>query len=95
MKQLVARVTQQRKADGRDQAEMPPPEDDAPPPSLEERLGAIEERLDGLESALEGLQDAVHREAVRHGRLIEELQHQTDPAELTRALNRYSREKAL
>jgi hypothetical protein len=95
MKRLVSRVAQQRQADGLDQAEAPVPEEEGPPPSPDERLAMIEERLDGLESALEGLQDAVHREDVRRDELIRELQRQTDPAELTRSLERYSREKAL
>jgi hypothetical protein len=52
-------------------------------------------RLDALESLVEGLQDAVHREATRHGALIDELKKKTEPSEVARALTEDARKRGL
>jgi hypothetical protein len=59
------------------------------------RLEAVEMRLEHLEAMVEGLQDAMHRESVRHGDDIDQLQKKTDPAALRRALGRDAREHGL
>jgi hypothetical protein len=62
---------------------------------VEQRLRALEERLDHVEAMLEGLQDSVHRESVRRGDQIDELQKSTTPGRLRRTLNRDARERGL
>jgi hypothetical protein len=62
---------------------------------LGDRLGAIEKRLTHLEAMIEGLQDAVHREAVRQEKKIEQLQRDADPSAIRRALGRDAREHGL
>jgi hypothetical protein len=88
---LVARVRQIRRAaaarDQRPLDELPSPE----PLTLE----ALEERIAHLERQLDGIQDAVHRESVRHGRRIAELEARLEPAALTVALSRDARERGL
>jgi hypothetical protein len=44
---------------------------------------------------IEGLQDAVHREAVRQEKKIEQLQRDADPSAIRRALGRDAREHGL
>jgi hypothetical protein len=61
----------------------------------ERRIEALEERIDQLEALLEGLQDAVHRESVREGGRIGALERRTEPAEISRALDRDARERGL
>ena len=55
----------------------------------------LHERLVALESLVEGLQDAFHRETVRHGTLIDELQKKTEPSEIARALSDDARRRGL
>jgi hypothetical protein len=55
----------------------------------------LRDRLLALESLVEGLQDAVHRETVRHGALIDELQKKTEPSEIARALSDDARRRGL
>jgi hypothetical protein len=58
-------------------------------------LRALEQRLAHLEQLVEGLQDSVHREALRHGRRIAELEARIQPAALSQALNKDARERGL
>jgi hypothetical protein len=44
---------------------------------------------------IEGLQDSVHRESIRQGEKIDQLQKNADPAALRRALGRDAREHGL
>jgi hypothetical protein len=44
---------------------------------------------------VEGLQDSVHRESVRQGREIDELQRKAEPAEIRRALGQDAREHGI
>jgi hypothetical protein len=62
---------------------------------LDARLAAVERRLAHLESMIEGLQDSVHRESIRQGEKIDQLQKNADPAALRRALGRDAREHGL
>jgi uncharacterized coiled-coil protein SlyX len=68
-----------------------PPEDR----SGTERLDALEKRVNHLESLLEGLQDSVDRQANRQDRELDDLRHRTEPAQIARALERYSRQHGL
>jgi hypothetical protein len=45
-----------------------------------------------LEALVEGLQDSVHREAARHDKEMRALEARTQPSEVARTLERYSRE---
>jgi hypothetical protein len=44
---------------------------------------------------IEGLQDAVHRESVRQGREIDQLQRDAEPSAIRRALSEDAREHGL
>ena len=59
------------------------------------RLEILEKRLEHLEAMVEGLQDAVHRESVRQGREIDQLQKKAEPAEIRRALGQDAREHGI
>ena len=61
-------------------------------PAAAQRLENLEKRLGHLEAMIEGLQDAVHSQAVRQGREIDQLQKNAEPAEVRRALGRDARE---
>jgi hypothetical protein len=72
--------------------------DSAPQPpadAQERRIEALEERIDQLEGLVEGLQDAVHRETVRQGARIGELEKKSEPAEISRALSRDARKRGI
>jgi hypothetical protein len=58
-----------------------------------EQIAALESRLNYLESLVEGLQDAVHRDSVRHGRELRDLEQRTAPAEMSRSLAERDRER--
>lgn len=58
-------------------------------------IRALEERVAHLEQLVEGLQDAVHREALRQGKRIGELEARIHPAALGRALSKDARERGL
>ena len=51
--------------------------------------------MEHLEAMIEGLQDAVHREWLRQGREIDQLQKKVEPAELRRVLSRDARDHGL
>jgi len=59
------------------------------------RLEILEKRLEHLEAMVEGLQDAIHRESVRQGREIDELQKKAEPSEIRRALSQHAREHGI
>ena len=59
------------------------------------RIDAVEARLAHLERLVEGFQDSVHRETMRHGRLIAELQEQVEPGAMGAALNKDARDRGL
>jgi predicted RNase H-like nuclease (RuvC/YqgF family) len=83
---------------GRLQRKQRPPGDDVDDQAasgLEQRVQAMERRLTHLEAMTEGLQDSVHRESVRRGRQIDELQESIEPGALRRALSEDAREHGL
>jgi hypothetical protein len=88
---LIARIRQLRRVSpdpeksGRGVSERP----DQP------RVEALEARVAHLERLVEGLQDSVHRETLRQGRLIAELQEQVEPGAMGAALNKDARDRGL
>jgi hypothetical protein len=62
---------------------------------LAKRLENVEKRLTHLESMIEGLQDSVHRESVRQGEKIDQLQRNAEPSAIRRALSRDAQEHGL
>jgi hypothetical protein len=60
-----------------------------------QRLEVVEKRLNHLEAMIEGLQDAVHREAMRQGKEIDELQKKSEPGAIRRALGQDARERGI
>ncbi|PZS12830.1 MAG: hypothetical protein DLM64_04155 [Solirubrobacterales bacterium] len=88
---LIARVKQVRQvAAARDPR--PTSEPSSPEPATLEALGA---RIAHLERQLDGIQDAVHRESVRQGKRIAELESRLEPAALAVALSRDARERGI
>jgi hypothetical protein len=64
-------------------------------PAVAQRLDIVEKRLEHLEAMIEGLQDAVHRESVRQGKEIDQLQKSAEPGEIRRALGQDAREHGI
>jgi hypothetical protein len=60
-----------------------------------EQIRALEARISHLEQLVQGLQDSVHRDAVRQGKRIAELEARIEPAALSRALSNDARERGL
>ena len=89
---ILKRVVQPRR---RGQRASVRAEERQPDAAVLERLEALEIRLGHLEAMIEGLQDAMHRESVRQGREIDELQRKAEPAEIRRALGRDAREHGI
>lgn len=86
---LLERVVQQRRASA---AEAEPESEQA---DQDQRIRALEARIDSLEALIEGLQDSVHRESVRRGRELEEINRRIQPAETARTLGKHAREHGL
>ncbi|MBV8987796.1 MAG: hypothetical protein JO181_04230 [Solirubrobacterales bacterium] len=61
----------------------------------DDMMRALEERVAHLERLVEGLQDSVHREALRQGKRIAELETRIQPAELSKALSKDARDRGL
>ena len=83
---LVARIRRARRATVDPQADRG---------TRDDRVDALEARLRHVEQQLEGLQDSVHRESERHGKLIAELQAQTQPGAMGAALAENARSRGL
>jgi hypothetical protein len=58
-------------------------------------LEALEARIKHLEQQLAGLQDSVHRESLRQGQRLSELEAQVKPAAMRVALSDDARERGL
>jgi hypothetical protein len=86
---LIARIRQTRRIDAPEEASTPTGDADTG------RLEALEARVAQLEQMVQGLQDSVHRESDRHGTLIAELQAQVQPAAMSAALSKDSRDRGL
>jgi vacuolar-type H+-ATPase subunit I/STV1 len=87
---LLDRVIQQRRGAGR---KAPAPE--RTEVDRDRRIRELTERVEQLEALVEGLQDSIHRELTRHEKEIGSLGDKTQPAEMTRALGKYSQERGL
>jgi hypothetical protein len=87
---LIARIRQIRRSAATEQRR---PASTAQPG--DESMRALEARLTHLEHLVEGLQDSVHREALRTGKRIAELEARTDPVELSKALSKDARDRGL
>ena len=61
----------------------------------DDRVQELETRIAHLEQLVEGLQNSVHRESVRHGKLIAELQAQVQPRAMGSALAEDARSRGL
>ena len=59
------------------------------------RIAELERRLAHLEAAFEGLQDAVHRDAVRQNRQLDELRTSTQPEAMARSLSESARRRGV
>jgi uncharacterized coiled-coil protein SlyX len=88
---LIARIRQLRRvfADT-DERARPAPKDPVP-----DGLRALEDRITHLERLVEGLQDSVHRESMRLGKRLTELETRVQPAALGKALSEDARERGL
>lgn len=95
---LLSRVLERRRLD-EDPDEPQSPQAPQPPPAdtsgTDDRIAELTRRVDNLEALVEGLQDAVHRDSLRRGQQIKELEDRTDPAEMSRSLARHSRKHGL
>lgn len=63
--------------------------------SVEQRLEAVERRLAHMEAMIEGLQDSVHRESTRRASQIAELDRNTQPDAIRRALDKDARRRGI
>ena len=61
------------------------------PPSLE----SLEARVGHLEGMVQGLQDSVHRESIRQGKRIADLEAKMEPDALQIALSENARKRGL
>jgi len=88
---LIARIRQLRRvfadADQRGRAATSGPGRDS--------VRALEARVTHLEQLVEGLQDSVHREAMRLGKRVGQLEVRMQPDALGRALSEDARERGL
>ena len=88
---LVARIRQIRRsaapAAERPESGTPTPEPD--------RVWALEARIAHLEQLVQGLQDSVHRDSVRQGARIAELEARIQPAAISQALSKDARDRGI
>ena len=88
---LIARIRQLRRV--RPDRQKPSPATAERPENA--RIDGLEVRISHLEQVVEGLQDSVHRETMRQGKLIADLQAQVDPGTMGAAINKDARERGL
>jgi hypothetical protein len=88
---LVARIRQIRRAS----AKADEPARSSTSGVGQDELRALEARITHLEQLVQGLQDSVHRESMRQGQRIAELEARIQPAALGRALSEDARERGL
>lgn len=60
-----------------------------------DQLTALASRVAHLEHLLQGLQDSVHRDSLRYGKRITELEAAVQPAALNKTLSEDARERGL
>jgi hypothetical protein len=61
----------------------------------EDAVRALDARITHLEQLLQGLQDSVHREAIRQGKRLADLEARIEPAALARAVSKDARDRGL
>ena len=61
----------------------------------QDEVDALEARIAHVEQLVQGLQDSVHREALRQGKRIAELEARIQPAALGQALSKDARDRGL
>jgi hypothetical protein len=61
----------------------------------QDELQALDARMTHLEQQLQGLQDSVHREALRQGKRLTDLEARIEPGALNQALTKDARERGL
>jgi hypothetical protein len=88
---LIARIRQIRRAEEASSEAAAP----ASQPSEQDEISSLKARISHLEHLLQGLQDSVHREAIRQGKRIADLEARIEPDELSRALSADARERGL
>ena len=88
---LIARIRQIRRSE-KAAGESAKPGRGSPEREL---IRALQARVTHLEQLLQGLQDSVHREAMRQGKRIAELEARTEPPALSRALSTDARERGI
>ena len=90
---LLSRVLERRRLDVDANEPQPQPQDTST--TDDDQIAALERRVNDLEKLVEGLQDAIHRDSLRRGHQMQELEDKTDPAEMSRAIAKYSRNHGL
>lgn len=88
---LIARIRQLRRV--RPDRRKPSPATAEHPEKA--RIDGLEVRVSHLEQLVEGLQDSVHRETMRLGKLIADLEAQVDPGTMGAAISKDARERGL
>jgi hypothetical protein len=89
---LLSRVLERRRLDVDADESQPQPQG---APATDARIAELAERVNRLEALVEGLQDSVHRDSLRRGHQIQELEDRTDPAEMSRSIAGHSRKHGL
>jgi hypothetical protein len=90
---LFSRVLERRRLDT--DADEPQPQRQDTATTDDDQIAALKRRVNHLEKLVEGLQDAIHRDSLRRSHQIQELEDRTDPAEMSRAIAKYSRKHGL
>jgi hypothetical protein len=88
---LIARIRQIRRV-------APAPEETDtswPLRSGQDEMTALAARVSHLEQLLQGLQDSVHRDSLRYGKRIADLEAATQPEALGKTLSEHAREHGL
>jgi hypothetical protein len=88
---LIARIVQMRRGAAA-QPSARGAEASGPAPST---LESLEVRVAHLEGMVQGLQDSVHRESMRQGKRIADLEARLEPGALAIALEQDARERGL
>jgi hypothetical protein len=89
---LLSRVLERRRLDV-DPDEPQPQRPDAV--TTDDQIAALAKRVNHLEKLVEGLQDAIHRDSLRRGHQIQELEDRTEPGEMSRAIAKHTRKHGL
>jgi hypothetical protein len=92
---LIARISQIRRATADAADRRSSVDADSAKTTEHDQIRELGVRVSALEEMLQGLQDSVHRESIRVGKRIIELEAQVQPAALGRALSEDARQRGL